>query len=102
MGSPAFTAPALPAGAYAVTLTDSIGTVERGPDFTVKPPPTITSVAIIAGARVGTTGLPVTGGSTIQVDGTNFHETDTVTLGGNACTATSHTAVAGSSEERTP
>jgi hypothetical protein len=85
-----FSTPALPAGSYAVTLTDSIGSVERGPDFTVKPPPAISAVTIVAGPHVGTTGIPALGGTTIRVDGTDFHETDVVTLGGAAVTFTSH------------
>jgi hypothetical protein len=87
-----FSTPALPAGAYVVTLTDSIGSVERGPDFTVKPPPTITAVSIVSGPHSGATGIPALGGTTIRVDGTNFHETDVVTLAGNAVTFSSHTA----------
>ncbi len=85
-----FTVPALPAGSYSVTLTDSIGTVERGPDFTVKPPPVIASVSITGGPHVGATGVPVTGGATVQVDGNDFHETDAVTLGGATVTFLSH------------
>ena len=87
-----FTVPALPAGAYEVTFTDSIGTVERGPDFAVKPPPAITGVSVVAGPRSGATGIPVSGGATVQVDGTDFHETDLVTLGGTAVEFVSHTA----------
>lgn len=85
-----FSVPALPAGAYSVTLTDSIGSVEKGPDFTVKPPPSIASVTIVAGPHAGTTGIPVLGGTTIRVDGTDLHETDVVTLGGAAVTFTAH------------
>jgi hypothetical protein len=86
-----FTVPALPAGSYEVTLTDSIGTVERGPDFAVKPPPVVTGVSVVAGPRSGATGIPVSGGATVQVDGTDFHETDVVTLGGTAVEFVSHT-----------
>jgi hypothetical protein len=85
-----FSVPALPAGAYAVTMTDSIGTVTQGPDFTVKPPPTITAVSIVGGPHSGAKGIPALGGTTIKVDGTNFHETDTVTLGGATVTFKSH------------
>lgn len=86
-----FTVPALPAGSYAVTLTDSIGTVERGPDFTVKPPPVIVSATIVGGPHAGATGVPVTGGAVVQVDGSDFHATDAVTLGGAAVTILAHT-----------
>jgi VCBS repeat protein/IPT/TIG domain-containing protein/FG-GAP repeat protein len=77
-----FSVPALPAGSYSVTLTDSIGTVETGPDFVVKPPPQIASVSIVAGPHVGSIGAPVGGGCTVQVDGAYFHYTDHVTLAG--------------------
>lgn len=86
-----FTVPALAAGKYAVTLTDSIGTVETGPDFTVKPPPVITGVSVVSGPRSGMVGIPVSGGATVQVDGTDFHETDVVTLGGTAVEFATHT-----------
>jgi hypothetical protein len=87
-----FTVPALPAGSYAVTLTDAIGTVEAGPDFAVKPPPVVTAVSVVAGPRSGTIGIPVSGGATVQVDGTDFHETDVVTLGGAAVEFVAHTS----------
>src|SRR5262249_10181639 len=87
-----FTVPALAAGSYAVTLTDSIGTVETGPAFTVKPPPVISGVSVVPGPHSGAVGIPVTGGATVQVDGTDFHETDVVTLGGAAVDFVTHTA----------
>jgi hypothetical protein len=87
-----FNVPALTEGSYSVTLTDDIGTVKRGPDFFVAPPPTITAVTIVAGPHIGTTKIPVSGGATIQVDGAHFHDTDVVTLGGAAVTFDSHTA----------
>jgi hypothetical protein len=86
-----FTVPALPAGAYVVTLTDEIGSVERGPDFTVKPPPTITAVSLVGGPHAGSTGLAAGGGTTVQVDGTDFHVSDAVTLNGAAVQFATHT-----------
>src|SRR5207244_1070384 len=80
-----FTIPALPAGDYTVVLTDEIGTDRRGPDFTVTPAPTISTVVIVSGPHSGTKGIPAEGGSTrIGVTGTSFHDTDVVTLGGAA------------------
>jgi len=87
-----FNAPALAAGSYAVTLTDDIGTVKRGPDFVVKPPPTITTVTIASGPHIGAKNIPIAGGAVVQVDGTKFHDTDVVTLGGAATTFASHTS----------
>jgi hypothetical protein len=89
-----FTAPALPAGSYAVTLTDSIGSVERGPDFVVKPPPTISSVSLIGGPHVGQTGLAVDGGTLVRVTGIDFHVTDAVSLGGPQVQFTQHSSTA--------
>jgi hypothetical protein len=87
-----FNVPGLPEGAYAITLTDDIGTVKRGPDFFVTPPPSITAVTIVAGPHIGATKIPVSGGATIQVDGAHFHDTDAVTIGGTAVTFDSHSA----------
>jgi hypothetical protein len=86
-----FTVPALPAGSYAVTLTDSIGSIEQGPAFAVKPPPVVTAVSVVAGPRSGEVGIPVSGGATVQVDGSDFHETDLVELGGAPVELVSHT-----------
>ena len=86
-----FTVPALPAGGYEVTLTDSIGTVSDGPDFVVKPPPAIASVAVVSGPHSGAKGVPERGGAVVQVDGSNFHETDTVTVQGTQVDFLSHT-----------
>ena len=86
-----FTVPALAAGSYAVTLTDSIGTVESGPDFAVKPPPVVTAVSVVAGPHSGAVGIPVSGGATVQVDGTDFHDSDVVTLGGTSVEFATHT-----------
>jgi hypothetical protein len=87
-----FSVPALAAGSYSVTLTDSIGSTERGPDFTVKPPPQVSAVSIASGPHVGAAGIPALGGATIRVDGTDFHVTDAVTLGGTAVQFKTHTA----------
>ena len=86
-----FSVPSLPAGSYSVTLTDAIGTVERGPDFVVKPPPSITAVRIIAGPRSGANGIPASGGSTVEVDGTNFHVTDVLLVGATQAGFLAHT-----------
>src|SRR5207237_655585 len=51
-------------------------------------PPMITAVTVVAGPLAGVKGIPLVGGSTIQVDGEFFHYTDTVTLGTAARTAT--------------
>jgi hypothetical protein len=87
-----FNVPGLPEGSYAITLTDDIGTVKRGPDFFVTPPPTITAITIVGGPHIGATKIPVSGGAQIRVDGSHFHDTDAVTLGGAAVTFDSHTA----------
>lgn len=87
-----FTVPALPAGAYSVTLTDSIGSVEEGPAFTVKAPPAITGVTILGGPHIGPKGVPVSGGALVQVDGSDFHATDAVTLAGTQVEFASHSA----------
>jgi hypothetical protein len=86
-----FSVPALPAGDYQVALTDDIGTVKRGPDFTVKPAPAISSVSIVAGPHVGANGIAVSGGTTVQVDGSFFHASDVVTLGGAQVSFKTHT-----------
>lgn len=79
-----FDVPPLAAGSYTVTLVDSIGTVVAGEDLFVKAPPTITAVSVSAGDVIGTTTIPVSGGSTIQVDGTDLLPGDAVHLGGAA------------------
>ncbi|MCE9635874.1 MAG: FG-GAP-like repeat-containing protein [Planctomycetes bacterium] len=82
-----FAVPALPAGAYSVRLVDAIGTAVDGPAFNVKLPPVISTVTVVAGPLLGTNEIPVRGGSTIQLTGTDFLTGDAVTIGGTTVTS---------------
>jgi hypothetical protein len=81
-----FTVPGLSAGAYTVRLVDSIGTIVDGPAIYVKGPPAITSATVVSGAVINGNEIPLSGGPTVQVDGTAFAPNDAVTLGGTTIT----------------
>ena len=79
--------PALAAGSYSVRFVDSVGATIDGPAVLVKRAPTITAVAVTAGDVLGTSTVPLRGGSTVQIDGSNFLASDTVLLGGKKVTS---------------
>lgn len=81
-----FNLPAMSATSLAIRLVDSVGSAVNGPDLVVKGPPVITQVSVVAGDVLGTIEIPVGGGSTIQVDGSDFLSNDVVTLGGTQIT----------------
>ena len=81
-----FDVPALPAGSYTVALIDAIGTRVSGPNLDVKLPPNISAVSVVGGPVIGTSDIPLGGGTTIQVDGSDFGGLDVLTLGGSTVT----------------
>lgn len=81
-----FGVPALGQGSYSIVLIDAIGTRIVGPNLDVKLPPTISAVNVVGPPVIGTRDIPLAGGSTIQVDGSNFGGLDVVTLGGTQIT----------------
>jgi len=73
-------APAMAAGPVNVTVTADGGTNGPTTTYTLRRPPTITGLSPAQGA--------VAGGTTVNITGTNFFPTSTVTFGGNAATVT--------------
>lgn len=82
-----FVLPARAAGAYPVALRDRLGVSSVGPDFTVKAPAVVTAVDVIGGPTLASGAIPVGGGNVVRLTGSNFHPSDTLSLGGVVVTA---------------
>jgi len=100
--------PARPEGLTNITVTNSTGSRATFPDaFRFVAPPVITELNVLTGPTAGESRVPIAGGETLELKGSNFKDGLTVLVGGSPAVATvvdsSHATfvVAASATERT-
>jgi len=81
--------PARPEGLTSITITDSTGARATFSDvFRYIAPPVITQLRVLTGPTAGESKVPIAGGETLELEGTNFQDGLTVTVDGFAVVAT--------------